>query len=131
MPRLRLNLPLWLPSSAPSSHARFPQLGRDLSVDIAIIGGGITGAAVAWKFADAGVRVALVDAARIGPGSTAASTALLMQEPDEDFTRLARRYGERRTRRIWEVSRLATQDLIRTLRRLRIPCELVQRDSVY
>ena len=131
MPRLRLDVPLWLPGGPPATHLRFPPLGRDLSVDVAIVGGGITGAAVAWRFADAGLRVALVDGARVGRGSTAASTALLMQEPDEDFTRLARRYGERRTRRVWELCRLATRDFIRTLRRLHISSDLVQRDSVY
>ncbi len=31
------------------------------SVDVAVIGGGITGAAVAWRFAEAGVHVALVE----------------------------------------------------------------------
>ena len=40
---------------------------------------------VAWRFAEAGFRVALVEATRVGRGSTAASTALLMQEPDDDF----------------------------------------------
>jgi len=37
-----------------------------------------------------------------------------MQEPDEDFTRLARRYGRRRARRVWELSRRATRDFIST-----------------
>jgi hypothetical protein len=35
-----------------------------------------------------------VDEQAIGRGSTAASTALLMQEPDTDFRKLADRYGE-------------------------------------
>src|SRR5471032_1657616 len=109
MPRLRLDVPLWLPSGPASGHVRFPRLGRDLSVEIAIVGGGITGAAVAWRFAEAGVRVALVDAARVGRGSTAASTALLMQEPDEDFGELARRYGPKKARRVWRLSTAATR----------------------
>jgi glycine/D-amino acid oxidase-like deaminating enzyme len=91
----------------------------------------VTGAAVAWRFAEAGLRVALVEGRRIGRGSTAASTALLMQEPDEDFTALARRYGQLRARRIWELSREATHELIATLHRLDIRCDLQLRDSVY
>src|SRR5439155_2550666 len=63
--------------------------------------------------------------------STAASTALLMQEPDKDFHELATRYGHHATQRIWRLSREATSDLVRTLRRLRISCGLVKRDSVY
>ena len=131
MPRLRVNVPLWLPPPSHSARGQFPRLSRDVSVDVAIVGGGITGAAVAWKFAEAGIRVAIVDAARIARGSTAASTALLMQEPDEDFSRLAARYGTERTRRIWQLSRNATSDFVRTLRKLEIQCDLVKRDSVY
>ncbi len=131
MPRLRVNIPLWLPQHQSSRRARFPSLHGTQSADVAIVGGGITGAAMAWRFAEAGVRVALVEADRIGRGSTAASSALLMKEPDEDFGVLARRYGQDRTRRIWRLSANATRGLIAVLRRLEIPCDLAVRDSVY
>lgn len=131
MPRLRVNTPLWLPTGPRADRVRFPLLGRDRLTDVVVVGGGITGAAVAWRFAEAGVRVTLVEAGRVGRGSTSASTALLMQEPDEDFGVLMRRYGPSRARRIWQLSRIATQDLVDTLRRLDIFCDLVHRDSVY
>jgi glycine/D-amino acid oxidase-like deaminating enzyme len=131
MPRLRVNVPLWLERRRRPRRARFPSLSRDHQVDIAVVGGGITGAAVAWRFADAGLSVAVVDGATIGRGSTAASTALLMQEPDEDFVRLARRYGGRRAKRIWQLSQQATRDFVRVLKRLDIRCDLQRRDSVY
>ena len=98
---------------------------------MAIVGGGVTGAAVAYLFARAGISVAVVDAARVGRGSTAASTALLMQEPDADFRQLAARYGPARAARMWGLSRDATRGFIRTLRHLAIPCDLEPRDSVY
>ena len=97
---------------------RFPALRKDLTVDVAIVGGGITGAAVAWRFAAAGLSVALVEGRRIGRGSTAASTALLMQEPDEDLAVLTERYGRRRAQRIWQLSREATREFVETLNRL-------------
>jgi glycine/D-amino acid oxidase-like deaminating enzyme len=131
MPRLRLGAPLWLARPSRLETTSYAPLRGNLGVDVAIVGGGITGAVLAWRFANAGVRVALLEATRMGRGSTAASTALLMQEPDEDFTRLARRYGRRRARRIWELSRRATREFIRTLRRLSIRCELRPCDSVY
>jgi glycine/D-amino acid oxidase-like deaminating enzyme len=131
MPRLRVNVPLWLPQHHSSHRALFPSLRGTKTADVVIVGGGITGAATAWRFAEAGVRVALVDAALVGRGSTAASSALLMQEPDEDFGALAERYGKRRTRRIWQLSANATRGLISTLRRLEIRCDLTLRDSIY
>ncbi len=131
MPRLRVNVPLWLALESPARHRRFPPIARDLDVDVAIVGGGITGAAVAWRFADAGVRVALVEARRMGRGSTAASSALLMQEPDEDFAVIGRRFGRSGAQRVWQLSQQATRELVHTLRRLKISCDLAERDSIY
>jgi glycine/D-amino acid oxidase-like deaminating enzyme len=128
--RLRLAQPLWL-DQAPAHPRRYPSLRGASAVEVAIVGGGITGAAVAWMFAQAGVSVAVVDAARVARGSTAASTALLMQETDTDFRQLAARYGPARAARMWDLSRGATRSFVRTLRRLRIPCDLERRDSVY
>ena len=68
---------------------------RHLDVDVVIVGGGITGAICAYLFADAGVRVALVESKIVGHGSTVASTALLMQEPDRDFGDLAAAFRAR------------------------------------
>lgn len=132
MPRLRVDVPVWLGRRAADRRPlRFPPLRTNLDVDVVVIGGGITGASVAWRFAAAGTRVALVESARIARGSTAASTALLMQEPDEDFALLASKYGSARARRMWQLSLNATHELVDTMTRLRIRCDLVRRDSVY
>ncbi len=131
MTRLRIADSIWTDSShAPRARA-YPRVRGRQRVDVAIVGGGITGAAVAFMFANAGIEVAVLEAARVGRGSTAASTALLMQEPDRDFVELAKRHGEKPARRIWQLSRRATHDVIELLARLRIDCELDRRDSLY
>jgi glycine/D-amino acid oxidase-like deaminating enzyme len=130
-PKLRVSEPLWLASRPRHGGVEYAALDRDLDVDVAIVGGGVTGAAVAWMFARDGVRVALLEAARIGRGSTSASTALLMQEPDTDFGALARRYGSKNARRIWRRSSASTRDFVRTLQALHIRCHLEHLDSVY
>jgi hypothetical protein len=55
----------------------------------------------------------LIDGARIGRGSTAACTALLMQEPDADLGDLAGRYGASGARESWRMSRLAVGAFVR------------------
>jgi len=129
--KLRIERPLWLAQSRNNRRQQFPTLRRELTVDVAVVGGGVTGAAVAWRFADAGVSVALLEATRVARGSTAASTALLMQEPDKDFGELAKRFGRERARRMWRLSQQATHDFVETLARLHIRCELRKCDSVY
>ena len=74
-------------------HA-FPQLHADLRCDVAIIGGGITGALIAHEFARHGHEVAVLEQRDIGWGSTAASTALLQYEIDTHMVDLAKQYGE-------------------------------------
>jgi glycine/D-amino acid oxidase-like deaminating enzyme len=131
MPRLRVSAPLWLAHCTRRQGPHYPEVTKDLSADVAIVGGGVTGAAVAWMFARGGVRVAVLEAARVGRGSTAASTALLMQEPDTDFAELSRRYGPKNARRIWGLSHAATRDFVGTLESLDIRCHLQHCDSVY
>ena len=72
----------------------FPPLRRDLRCDIAVVGGGITGALIADHLAGQGFDVAVVEKRDVGWGSTAASTALIQYEIDTHLTDLTKRYGE-------------------------------------
>ncbi|MCQ4165069.1 NAD(P)/FAD-dependent oxidoreductase [Tahibacter harae] len=72
----------------------FPRLEQDLRCDIAVIGGGITGALIAHEFAAHDHEVIVLDGRDIAWGSTAASTALLQYEIDTHLLDLAQRYGE-------------------------------------
>jgi len=115
MPRLRVGRSYWLDTFG-GRAPRFPSLSHDVDADVAIVGGGITGVCAALLFARAGAGAVLVDEQAIGRGSTAASTALLMQEPDTDFRKLAGRYGEAAARRIWNCSRRAVTEFTALLR---------------
>jgi glycine/D-amino acid oxidase-like deaminating enzyme len=72
----------------------FPRLERDLRCDVAIVGGGITGALIADEFAGHGHEVVVVEERDVGWGSTAASTALLQYEIDTHLLDLAKSVGE-------------------------------------
>ena len=98
---------------------------------IAVVGGGFTGALIAHAFASAGIATTVLEGAVVGRGSTAASSALLLKEPDLELTQLAKRYGARRSRRIWELSQQSVGQLVALMKRLRIRCDLRTRDTVY
>lgn len=117
--RLRYGSSYWLEQSASRSVAAYPPHRSELDVEVAIVGGGFTGCATAYIMARAGVTVALVEQARLGRGSAAASTALLMQEPDRYFTELADLADTATAETIWRRSRQAVRDLIVTLRSMR------------
>ena len=98
---------------------------------MAIVGGGITGALVAHAFASAGIATTLLEGSLVGRGSTAASSALLLQEPDLELMELAKRYGLATSRRIWERSRESARELVALFERLHIRCGLKKSDAVY
>jgi glycine/D-amino acid oxidase-like deaminating enzyme len=114
--QLRYGLPYWLTTpAARDSSPPYPQLRNDVEADVAIVGGGFTGCAAAFVFARAGVRVAVLEQARIGHGSAAASTALLMREPDRYFRELVKLHGLAIARTIWRLSGRGIRDLTATL----------------
>jgi glycine/D-amino acid oxidase-like deaminating enzyme len=121
---LRQGLPVSLHGHEKGHPRIYPSLKGRRKVDVAIVGGGMTGALVASTFAAADVSVCLVEAGLVGRGSTAASSALLLQEPDHGMAQLAERYGRSRSARIWQLSHDAVRDFIKTLKRLKIACEL-------
>jgi glycine/D-amino acid oxidase-like deaminating enzyme len=126
---LRRGKTVWLQQGRPAP--RYPTLTKHVETEVAIVGGGLTGAMIAEAFTRIGARVAVIEAGRVGHGSTAASTALLLQEPDYDLHDLSEKYGATTARRIWRIGQEATRDFIDTIRRLRIDCDLESRDSIY
>src|SRR6187402_1368281 len=73
--------------------ASYPSLNSDIETPILIIGGGITGALIAYKLINDGIKVVLVDRRDICNGSTAASTALLQYEIDVSLHELIKMRG--------------------------------------
>jgi gamma-glutamylputrescine oxidase len=61
-----LTVPYWLDNSAPT----YPPLERDERIDVAVIGGGVTGLACARVLANTGLRVLVLEARRVGGGAS-------------------------------------------------------------
>jgi glycine/D-amino acid oxidase-like deaminating enzyme len=128
--RLRIGASLWV-NHRSASERRYRSLRGATTADVVVIGGGMTGAGIAYTFADAGVNVVLLESKLVGRGSSAASTALLMQETDEDLRALGKRYGRKRAERIWRLGRAGVRELADTIRQLRVPCDLAMRDTLH
>jgi len=94
--------------------AVYPKLMRDRVCDVAVIGGGITGALVAHRFAQEGIQVILIERREIGHGSTAATTALIQYEIDSSLCELIERVGEAHAVRSYELC----QEAVRGIERL-------------
>ncbi len=122
--RTRYGVPYWLDRYPKARQPSYPRHRGVLDVQVAILGGGLTGCSTAYVFAAAGVRVALLEADRIGQGGSASCPGLLRLEPPVPFHELKAQHGLRVARHLWQSFRRSGLDLAATIRRLRIRCEL-------
>src|SRR3954468_6434804 len=90
---------------------RYPALRRDISCDVVIVGGGISGALVAHELVRDGHDVVVLDSRTPGTGSTAASTALLLYETDACLDELTRRHGWTAAFRVYALGRRAVREI--------------------
>ena len=123
--RTRYGVPYWLDRYPKARQPSYPRHRGPLDVQVAILGGGLTGCSAAYAFAAAGVRVALIEGARIGQSGSASCPGLLRLEPAVPFEALKTQHGLRVARHLWQSFRRAGLDMAATIRRLRVRCELV------
>jgi glycine/D-amino acid oxidase-like deaminating enzyme len=109
----------------------YPSLQEDLKVDFAIMGGGITGALVAYYLAQAGLKVAVFDRRHIGMGSTCASTGLLQYEIDKPLFELAGMIGEKQAARSYHLCLESIAKLGELCGKLKIEAEFEYKKSFY
>src|SRR5690348_13407460 len=101
----------WIDSA---SLPRFGKLDRDLTVDVAIVGGGITGLTAAYLLKREGLSVAVIDRARIGGVDTGHTSAHVTCVTDQDLTDLASTFGRDHAQATWDAG-LAAIDTIDTI----------------
>ncbi|HEX6417090.1 MAG TPA: FAD-dependent oxidoreductase [Acidimicrobiales bacterium] len=85
----------------------WPPLDRDVDVDVAVVGGGITGLTTALLLQRDGARVALVEADRVGGGTTGHTTGKVTSQHALVYRGLVERRGERMARLYAEANQRA------------------------
>ena len=123
--------PLWYDRFPHRRRPAFPRQRSTIESRVAIVGGGLTGCACAFALASARVPVVLLEAGRIGSGSTAGDLGLIREDFDASFSEAAAAHGVRAARTLWQGMRRASLDLAAVLRRLRIRCDLAPQDLIH
>ncbi len=111
--------------------ATFPPLVENTDCDVAIVGGGISGALLAVTLVDAGCKVVLLDRREVAHGSTAGNTGLMLYEIDVMLHRLIRLLGREPAERAYRRCQRAIGELRRKARRARVDCGFVAKTSLY
>ncbi|MBT2683317.1 FAD-dependent oxidoreductase [Bacillus sp. ISL-37] len=108
---------------------KFPKLQEDLKVDVAVVGGGITGLTSAYLLAKAGVKVAVIEAGSILNGTTGHTTAKLTAQHGVVYDELINHHGEDKARLYYQANYDAVQFVKNLVKEQQIDCDLSEEDA--
>lgn len=117
--------PYWREIELPT----FPRLNEDLTVDVAIVGGGITGITAAYLLAKEGVKVAILEAGSVLNGTTGHTTAKLTAQHDIIYDELINHFGEEKARQYYDSISSAIEFVEKTIKENGIDCDFSKEDA--
>ena len=113
----------WL---ANASRDRFPAITKTITVDVLVVGGGITGVSTAYLLGKAGMSVALVDRGQIGHIDTGHTTAHVTAVTDLRLHELVKSFGRDHAQAVWDAGAAAIDQIEQISGREKISCEFTR-----
>jgi len=112
---------LWV---ATSTETSYPRLESDLTVDVAVVGGGIVGITTAFLLSATGRRVAVLEADALVGGVTGHTTAKVTSLHSLIYADLVDTWGEEQARSYGEANEAGLATIRRLAAERRLDCEL-------
>jgi glycine/D-amino acid oxidase-like deaminating enzyme/nitrite reductase/ring-hydroxylating ferredoxin subunit len=107
----------------------FDQLKENLTVDVAIVGAGITGITAAYLLSKEGLKVAIIEAGSILNGTTGHTTAKITAQHGLIYDELIGHFGEEKARLYYESHTNALQFIQHTTIEKGIDCDFGNEDA--
>lgn len=120
---LRPHVDSWYAASA-NSKRRFPPLRGSDRTEVCIIGGGLTGTALACELAERGIDVVVLEANRIGWGASGRNGGQICTFFSCGIDPVEKAIGFERTKRLFDLSEAAKRRMAERIERLGISCDL-------
>src|SRR5215208_5797685 len=117
----RRNVSHWVATAPGTDFSSYP--GGDLKVDVAVLGGGITGLTTAILLKQAGVSVAVVEAGRVACGVTGYTTAKITSLHGLTYAKLTGTFGEQGARIYGEANQAGLELIEWLVEQLGIDCD--------
>lgn len=126
---IRSNEPFWLVKNGLQNS--YPSLKEDIETDALIIGGGITGALMAYECVQKNLNAVLIDKREIAYGSTSATTSMLQYEIDIPLYRLTELIGEQGAVASYKACRDSIYQLEAITQKVKSDCGFQVKQSLY
>ena len=112
--------PYWLAST---SDTDYPVLDRDVKVDVAIIGAGITGITCAYLLKKAGLSVAIIEADRLAQGATGHTTAKITSQHGLIYNKIKKQMGMEAAQQYADANEQAIREIAGIIEEKKIDCD--------
>jgi glycine/D-amino acid oxidase-like deaminating enzyme len=104
----------------------FPALAEDITVDVLVVGGGITGLTTAYLLKEAGLTVAVAERGQLAMVDTGHTTAHLTHVTDLRFYQMVKNFGKDHAQAAWDAGAAAIDQIEELVRKESIECEFTR-----
>lgn len=111
------------------SAAPRPPLEGQINADVCVIGAGVAGLNCAYLLKEAGLNAVVLEAGRVGAGTTSRTTGKVTAQHDLIYDFLSRTSGGEAARAYAEINQTALETYARVVRDEGIDCDFVRADS--
>ncbi|MBK1813449.1 FAD-dependent oxidoreductase [Clostridium sp. YIM B02505] len=118
--------PYWIAST---NKTDYPKLENDITVDVAIIGGGIVGITSAFLLKRQGLKVAILEANSIAHGTTGHTTAKITSQHGLIYDKITKNFAEEKARKYAEANESAIQFIYNLTKEKNIDCDFQWKPS--
>src|ERR1051325_8643828 len=117
------NVPVWIDDTP---IRKFPKLQGNISADVLVVGGGVTGITAAYLLKKGGLTVALIERERVASIDTGHTTAHLTYVTDVQLQELVRNFAEDHAQATWDAGAAAIDDIERIVEGEGIQCKFAR-----
>ena len=108
---------------------QYPELVKDLDVDIVIIGAGITGLTSGYLLKQAGYKVVVIDKSTVGGGTTGRTTGKVTSQHNLVYQDLQKRLGNDVAQVYADANQAAVELIESIVKQEKIDCEWQRKDN--
>jgi glycine/D-amino acid oxidase-like deaminating enzyme/nitrite reductase/ring-hydroxylating ferredoxin subunit len=116
--------------AASTGSTDYPALEEDIKVDVAIVGGGLVGVTAAYLLKQENISVAIIEADRIGQGTTGHTTAKITSQHSLIYDKLIKHLGREKSRQYAEANEYAITFIEKLVKKNKIDCDF-SRQAAY